>query len=152
MLVRHCCTSEPVLGQLVRSTFAKRKLNALWVSVFDQSGNFLLYGTMLGVKVVNLVTNRVALWLGKAENIRFLQLALCQGAETAAAGDATTEMTASSNPLLAAKPHDPTMFCTAFKKNRVYLFSRREPAGTDESGESGGESRHRDDRKPTSGP
>ncbi len=48
--------------------------------VFDESGNFLLYPTLLGVKVVNLVTNGISRVLGKVENSeRFLGLALYQG-------------------------------------------------------------------------
>lgn len=45
---------------------------------FDESGNFLLVPTMIGIKVVNLVTNRLARLIGKPENMRFLQLALIQ--------------------------------------------------------------------------
>ena len=33
--------------------------------VFDESGNFVLYPTLLGVKVVNLVTNQLARVIGK---------------------------------------------------------------------------------------
>jgi len=45
---------------------------------FDESGNFLLVPTMIGIKVINLVTNRLARLIGKPENMRFLQLALFQ--------------------------------------------------------------------------
>ena len=38
--------------------------------IFDESGHFLLYATMLGIKIVNLTTNRVATMLGKMENAR----------------------------------------------------------------------------------
>lgn len=46
--------------------------------VFDASGHFVLYATMLGVKVVNLTTNRCVSMLAKPENLRPLQLALFQ--------------------------------------------------------------------------
>lgn len=46
--------------------------------VFDESGNFVMYATMLGVKVVNLHTNRCVRMVGKPENLRLLQLALFQ--------------------------------------------------------------------------
>ena len=45
---------------------------------FDESGNFLLVPTMIGIKVINLVTNKLARLIGKPENMRFLQLALFQ--------------------------------------------------------------------------
>lgn len=45
---------------------------------FDESGNFLLVPTMIGIKVINLITNRLARLIGKPENMRFLQLTLFQ--------------------------------------------------------------------------
>jgi hypothetical protein len=49
-------------------------------AVFDESGNFLLYATLVGVKVVNLVSNVCVRVLGKVENTeRFLRIALYQG-------------------------------------------------------------------------
>jgi hypothetical protein len=36
----------------------------------------------------------------------------------------TVEMEASENPTLDSVHSDPTVFCTAFKKNRFYLFTR----------------------------
>eukprot|EP00897_Mesotaenium_endlicherianum_P002680 jgi/Mesen1/243/ME1143095C07533 len=94
-------------------------------AVFDESSNFLLYATLLGIKVVNLHSNRVARIIGKVENTeRFLRIALFQGghekkaskiAAIANAGDQKGPLT------------DPTLLCCAFKKHRLYLFSRREP-------------------------
>lgn len=47
-------------------------------AVFDESGNFLVYCTMLGVKVVNLETNSLSRVLGRDENVRFLQATMFQ--------------------------------------------------------------------------
>nr|XP_011461124.1 PREDICTED: peptidyl-prolyl cis-trans isomerase CYP71 [Fragaria vesca subsp. vesca] len=96
-------------------------------AVFDESSNFLIYPTLLGIKVVNLQTNKVARILGKVENNdRFLRIALYQGDRSskkvrkipAAAANANE----SKEPL-----SDPTLICCAFKKHRIYLFSQREP-------------------------
>jgi peptidylprolyl isomerase domain and WD repeat-containing protein 1 len=46
--------------------------------IFDESGYFVLYATMLGIKVVNLYTNRCVKIIGKPENLRPLKLALYQ--------------------------------------------------------------------------
>ena len=46
--------------------------------VYDESGHFLLYATMLGVKVVNLYNNRLVRTIAKPENLRLLNLALFQ--------------------------------------------------------------------------
>nr|CAD7198219.1 unnamed protein product [Timema douglasi] len=46
--------------------------------VYDESGHFVMYSTMLGVKVVNLYTNKMVGIIGKPENLRPLKLALFQ--------------------------------------------------------------------------
>ncbi|KAK0570214.1 Peptidyl-prolyl cis-trans isomerase cyp15 [Tilletia horrida] len=106
--------------------------------VFDESGNFLIYATMLGIKIVNTVTNKVARLLGKDETSRFLNLSLFQGAP---AKKAVTNiaLAASDNPLAAGKEEiDPTLFCTAYKRARFYLFNREEP-DNDPKGKAGAE-------------
>jgi peptidylprolyl isomerase domain and WD repeat-containing protein 1 len=101
-------------------------------AVFDESGNFVMYPTMLGIKrtlqsytianhciVVNTYTNRVVKVLGKAEgSTRFLRMVLYQG---------KTKGSAVLETLQANAAPDPTLICTAFKKNRFYMFTRREP-------------------------
>ena len=76
------------------------------------------------MQVVNLVTNRVARIIGKVENTeRFLQLALYQGipgrAKRMGAG-------------LKGPESDPTLVACAYNRQRLYLFSRREPADADD--------------------
>ncbi|CAI9105574.1 OLC1v1004522C1 [Oldenlandia corymbosa var. corymbosa] len=96
-------------------------------AVFDESSNFLIYSTLLGIKVVNLHTNKVARILGKVEsNDRFLKIALYQGDQSTKKARKIPASGANVNegkdPLT-----DPTLLCCAFKKHRIYLFSRREP-------------------------
>ncbi|KAM0748186.1 hypothetical protein T439DRAFT_75986 [Meredithblackwellia eburnea MCA 4105] len=93
-------------------------------AVWDEGGKFVLYPTLLGIKVVNTVTNKVARMLGKDETIRFLNLALYQGMPIKK-GFTTIAMATSENPLLAEKDaRDPTLFCTAWKRPRFYMFTR----------------------------
>nr|GAT60209.1 peptidyl-prolyl cis-trans isomerase [Mycena chlorophos] len=97
--------------------------NAVW----DESGAFILYPSLLGVKVVNTVTNRVVRLLGKDEPVRWMNLSLYQGAP-AKKGITTIAMAASANPILANKgERDPTLFCTGYKRSRFYMFTRSEP-------------------------
>ncbi|GAB4824731.1 cytochrome P450 monooxygenase 71 [Ancistrocladus abbreviatus] len=96
-------------------------------AVFDESSNFLIYATLLGIKVVNLHTNKVARILGKVEsNDRFLRIALYQGDRSSKKvrkiPSAAANANESKEPLT-----DPTLLCCASKKHRLYLFSRREP-------------------------
>ena len=46
--------------------------------LFDSTGHFVLYPTMLGIKLINIETNRCVTILGKTDNIRPLQIALFQ--------------------------------------------------------------------------
>jgi len=88
-------------------------------AVFDESGNFLIYSTMLGIKIVNTHTHQVTRLLGKVEtNERFVRVALYQGKPKPKVGQSTT---------LAAAENDPTIFCTSNKKSRFFYFSNRDP-------------------------
>lgn len=86
--------------------------------LFDESGYFILYGTMLGVKMINIFTKRCVKILGKSENLRPLKLALFQGHGRKNRAAVTVELEASDNPTLDAVKADPSLFCTAYKKNR----------------------------------
>ncbi|KAK4877804.1 hypothetical protein RN001_010310 [Aquatica leii] len=94
---------------------------------YDKSGNFILYTTLLGIKLVNIQTNRCIRIIGKNENLRLLQIALYQGSAKKTKAAVTLEMEGSDNPTLESIQPDPTVICTAYKKSRFYLFSRREP-------------------------
>ncbi|CAG8560024.1 9235_t:CDS:10 [Diversispora eburnea] len=88
-------------------------------AVFDESGNFVIYATMLGIKATRLI--------GKTEPHRFLNLSLYQGAPMKK-GMITMALAASENPLMKeSESRDPTLFCTAFKRNRFFMFTTREP-------------------------
>lgn len=93
------------------------KSNSLLMSniVFDISGHFILYPTMLGVKVVNIETNRCAKILGKGDNIRSLHISLFQGRIKKTKAALTLEHEASDNPGINAGVSDPTLFSTAYK-------------------------------------
>eukprot|EP00299_Pterocystis_sp_00344_P017686 c8862_g1_i2.p1 GENE.c8862_g1_i2~~c8862_g1_i2.p1 ORF type:complete len:476 (-),score=130.26 c8862_g1_i2:8-1435(-) len=85
--------------------------------VFDETGNFIIYPTILGIKIVNIKSNQVKRLLGKVENTdRFLSVALYQGRPRVNIYSPIPET-----------EDDPTVVCAAFKKNRFFLFSRREP-------------------------
>ncbi|XP_058445697.1 peptidylprolyl isomerase domain and WD repeat-containing protein 1 isoform X2 [Malaya genurostris] len=95
---------------------------------FDYSGHFILYPTMLGIKLVNIETNKCVKIIGKNDNLRPLHLALFQGRVKNSKAAITLEQEASDNPALQAVVNDPTLFCTAYKKQRFYLYSRRLPS------------------------
>ncbi|KAH6564930.1 hypothetical protein BASA62_007638 [Batrachochytrium salamandrivorans] len=96
-------------------------------AVFDESGSHVIYPTLIGIKVVNIHSNKVVRLIGGGETQRFMNLALYQGAPKQKAM-VTLAMAASDNPLVKdAETTDSTLFCTAYKKSRFFLFTRREP-------------------------
>ncbi|KAJ7375635.1 Peptidylprolyl isomerase domain and WD repeat containing protein 1, partial [Desmophyllum pertusum] len=96
--------------------------------VFDESGYFLLYATMLGIKVINLHTNRCVRTIGKMENVRFVQLALHQGKAKKAKAALTMEMESIRKPFTSnnrARPH--VILSRHPRKTGFTSFSTRQP-------------------------
>ncbi|XP_037941960.1 peptidylprolyl isomerase domain and WD repeat-containing protein 1-like [Teleopsis dalmanni] len=106
----------------------KSEFNTYSNILFDDSGYFLMYPTMLGIKVLNIETNRCVSILGKTDNIRPIQITLLQGKSKRTKAAITLEQEASDNPALQSMITDPTIFCTAYKKQRFFLYSRRLPS------------------------
>ncbi|CAE8633384.1 unnamed protein product [Polarella glacialis] len=93
---------------------------------FDESGNFLVYSSMVGIKVVNIHTNKLVRVLGKVEQTeRFLGLALFQGRPMKKKVEAGVSVIEGENEE--KEKADPLCVCTAYKKSRFFLFSTREP-------------------------
>ena len=91
--------------------------------VFDETGNFILYGTMYGVKVLNTFTNRIVKVYGQEESFRPLWIGLYQG-QPEKKGVVTVEMAASDNPLLQeAEARDAMLTSTGSGKVRFYMFT-----------------------------
>ncbi|QPH00810.1 hypothetical protein C2857_004808 [Epichloe festucae Fl1] len=91
--------------------------------IFDESGHFIVYGSMLGIKVLNTYTNQVVKVYGKDESFRAVNLGLYQG-QPQKKGIVSVEMGASSNPLLQeAETRDPILVATGVGKARFYMFT-----------------------------
>lgn len=113
-----------VENSLTKAYQTNRVANTINIA-FDESENFIAYSTMLGIKLMNLVSNTLVSIIGKVENTeRFIYIALYQGK--------TEGSVATGSHNLNAKP-DPTIFATAFNKHRFYLFTRREPESSESS-------------------
>ncbi|MCV5126824.1 hypothetical protein OFB58_25940, partial [Escherichia coli] len=84
--------------------------------VFDEAGHFILYGSYLGIKVLNTYTNQVAKVYGKEEGFRPLSLPIYQG-QPQKKGVTTVAMAASANPLLQeSETRDPMLIATGVGK------------------------------------
>ncbi|KXT11954.1 hypothetical protein AC579_1016 [Pseudocercospora musae] len=91
--------------------------------IFDESGHFVMYGSILGTKVINTFSNRMVKLYGREEPFRPLNLTLYQGAPEKK-GLVTAQMAASSNPLLeAAEARDAMLVTTGSAKVRFYMFT-----------------------------
>ncbi|KAH8815417.1 hypothetical protein F5884DRAFT_817757 [Xylogone sp. PMI_703] len=91
--------------------------------IFDESGHFIICGSMLGIKVLNTYTNRIVKVYGKDEHFRPLNLAIYQG-QPQKKGVTTVAMAASNNPLLQeSEARDPILFATGVGKQRFYMFT-----------------------------
>mmetsp|Transcript_2339 Transcript_2339/g.6916 ORF Transcript_2339/g.6916 Transcript_2339/m.6916 type:complete len:697 (-) Transcript_2339:30-2120(-) len=112
-----------------------------WNAVFDETGRYLLYGALAGIYVMNLAEARVERVLGVTDAERFGALALFEGevkmdaqaeqARRKAAEAEGRQMPAQKLTMGAEQTGrgeaDPTAFCCAFRRKRVYLLTRREP-------------------------
>jgi peptidylprolyl isomerase domain and WD repeat-containing protein 1 len=95
-------------------------------AIFDESGNFIIYGSMLGIKVLNTHTNQVVKVYARDESLRAVNLAMYQG-QPQRKGELDVEMVASNNPLLQeAEASDPILVATGVGKVRFYMFTNEE--------------------------
>lgn len=108
--------------EMERTTDALKGSNV----IYDESGLFIMYSTMLGVKLINTNSNACVKIFGRSEKLRMINLALYQGAPKKAR-TTTLAMAASDNPLIAESLlRDPTLFVTSYQKNRFYMFTSQE--------------------------
>ena len=106
----------------IESPALRDKFNA----IFDESGHFLIYGSYLGIKVLNTFTNKVVKVYGKEEGFRPLSIAMYQG-QPQKKGVTTVAMAASNNPLLQeSESRDPILVATGVGKVRFYMFTNEE--------------------------
>lgn len=71
-------------------------------SLFDETGKFLMYSTLLGIRVISLRTGACLKIIGLTETMRFLSIALFQGSITEDKRTAalSLDMKAAQNPAL----------------------------------------------------
>ncbi|VDN58518.1 unnamed protein product [Dracunculus medinensis] len=103
---------------------------------FDETSNFLIYPTPVGIKVLNLFTDKIVREIGKTENMRFLGVSLCQPVpdiKDRFQGGATIDIVAAENPNLKKTEPDPVLVAFAYRKNRFYLFTNSEPFSIDDA-------------------
>jgi len=104
---------------------------------WTSSSLFVLYSSLLGIKVVNVVTKRVVKLIGNGEaNLRFINIALFEGIprEVGESEAAVLNQLSLVDTAVKRKEEDPSLFCTAFQSPRFHIITSREPADLDDSG------------------
>ena len=113
------------------------EFNTTW----DESNNFLIYPTMLGIKIYNLHSKKLSVLLGKNESsdLRFLGVSLFQGRvipknfELDPLSASFRARSVQNSDGSKQDEEDPIIVCGSIKKNRFYIFSRRMPNQQDEN-------------------
>ena len=133
---RRSAAEREIQAQAGRQSFLAR-----WNAVFDETGHFLLYGSIVGVCVYALDAGRVVAVLGAADEAeRFGCLALFEGAakldaQMEQAWQAADSQQQGSLTMGAEQSRegvsDPTCFASSFRRKRFYLLSRRAPDAPD---------------------
>ena len=119
---------ERQINKLISNNYYDYKIN----TIFDESNKYIIYPTMFGIKIVNILSNKIVKILGNDErNLRFTKLVLFQG---------ISYENIESNYQLKHKnilhnntniPEDPTLFCLAHNSQRFYLFTNRQNISDD---------------------
>ena len=91
---------------------------------FDETSQYIYYPSPIGIKLIELETNKIVCILGKKETERFLYISLFQGKSLKNNSGIIGTGGASSQ---GDKVIDPILFALSYKSNRFYLFDKHEP-------------------------
>lgn len=102
--------------------------------VFDSCVRNICVPTMMGIKIINLSSGQMIRLLGMSEHdLRFLNINLFEGSVSDVDRSVTSSLTLGDSSTEASsqmKVEDPTFFCSALKKKRFFMFTRREPVNS----------------------
>lgn len=110
---------------------------------FDNTGNFLLLPTIVGIKVINIKTHRVTATAGKgdASAFRFIDISLCPGDAKIDQQLQLARMGGSSAAIKhesmngTTPPNDSLLIALAYDKRRFMVFTHHDPLQGDEPDE-----------------
>ena len=90
---------------------------------FDESNNYIYYPTPIGIKLIELKSNKLITILGKKENERFININLFQGKSLKNNSGIIGQGGKSSQ---GEKVIDPILFAISYKKIRFFFFSKND--------------------------
>lgn len=114
------------IKEMQRDVWSKSVPNA----VFDDSGLFVVFATLVGVKIVEVATSRCVALLGKGESTdRFLQVSLSSSCALNSELSAVRQF--KKNEIMAQDREfllEQKLVCSSHAKNRFFVFTRSEPS------------------------
>ena len=131
---KHIAVERQLNKEMNESIFNNNKKWLCNNIIFDESDNFLLYSTMMGIKVIDIVNDgQLIKLIGKQEtNVRFLNISLFQGIANTKIGHSRAQklgtndiIGTSMNNTLNKMESDPSIFVTGYNKDRFYMFTNR---------------------------
>ncbi|VWU51029.1 peptidyl-prolyl cis-trans isomerase [Hepatocystis sp. ex Piliocolobus tephrosceles] len=103
--------------------YVKNKNIKLDMITFDESNQYIIYSTFIGIKVVNFFTNQLCYVIGKNEtNLRYLSISLYQ--KIIHTNQIKTDVHESLY-INEQNISDCALFSTVYKKNRFYIFTKK---------------------------
>ena len=110
---------------------------------FDNTGNYLLLPTIVGIKAINILTHRVTAMVGKgdASAFRFIDVSLCPGEAIVDQQLQLARMGGSSAAIKhgsgngTAPPNDSLLIALAYDKRRFMVFTHHDPLNSNEQDE-----------------
>lgn len=100
---------------------AKEKIVISW----NESSEIIIYGSYIGIKLVDVVSGDLIRLIGKSETPRFTQVSLFQGCPMF---NNSGKSGAGGSSSQGNKESDPILFALGYRRNRVYLFTSRPPS------------------------
>jgi peptidylprolyl isomerase domain and WD repeat-containing protein 1 len=107
---------------------------------FDNTGNYLLLPTIVGIKAINIQTHRVTATVGKgdASAFRFIYVTLCPGdakvdqqLQLARMGGSSAAIKHGSEDGTAPPKNDSLLIALAYDKRRFMVFTHHDPLSND---------------------
>jgi peptidylprolyl isomerase domain and WD repeat-containing protein 1 len=106
--------------------------------VFDETGKYIIYSSIIGIKVLDIKNNTIIKVIGKNDiNERYMSLALYQGSTKVdiqyllASGKGNKKSMITNGEDDQGLISDPTIYACSYNKNRFYCLTRREPENSD---------------------
>eukprot|EP01084_Bolivina_argentea_P230657 389121_1 len=97
--------------------------------VYDASDKYIIYATMMGIKMISTRNGSLCRLIGKQEtNVRFVNIALFQGVANVIGRSQSQKLGLNSiisSDAVNEDKEDPSIFATGHKRNRFYMFSNR---------------------------